>query len=110
MIDRWVEILEKEKHKAEERVRKANPDPKTLDLALKEIDINATTVENFLRQMHKSGFVMNDDFSRIEKDYNENESYRSLHNHIAHHIWEVRTNIPQQVEEGEFRPHYARMY
>lgn len=110
MTDRLVQILEKEKQKAEERVRKANPDPKTLNLALREIDINASTVKNFLKEMDKDGFVINDDFSKIRKDYDSIEEYRSLYNHIWHHFWEVQTNIPRLVERGEFKPHYAQFY
>ncbi|MFA6022721.1 MAG: hypothetical protein WC781_01395 [Candidatus Pacearchaeota archaeon] len=110
MLEQWLQTLETEKQKAIERIEKATNDSKIVDFAVKKIDDNYSIVEDFLKEMHIMRFKLNDDLSAIEEDYDNSLEYRAFYNHISHHLWEIKKNIPSQVEKGKFNPKLAKYY
>ncbi|MCX6749553.1 MAG: hypothetical protein NTW17_02290 [Candidatus Pacearchaeota archaeon] len=107
MLEKYLQTLEIEKQKAVERVRKAAKDQRTLDLAIKEIEINYLTTRNFICLMHRRDLKLNEDLSSVKVDFDGDEEYREIYMHINHHFWVVRENIPFSVEEGRFEPLFS---
>ena len=65
-------------------------DPKTLDLAIKEIEISFTTACNYLNKIYLLGYRVNKDLSRNNELYDSYENYRLFANHFRHHFWFIK--------------------
>jgi len=113
MLEKRLETLEQEKQKAIERVKEPSTDKKTVDLAIREIEINAISAKKYLGEISDKGYSLTDGLSRIDKDYHSKGNfiftYRSLCNHLEHYTKEIK-QIPKRVEEGIFEPFFAKEY
>ena len=109
MIKQQVQTLRNEKAKAIKMVRASNVDARTKKIALNEININFLTTQQFLERIAHEGWEINDDLSSIREDYDANESYRGLYNHVSHHFWEL-SHIPKMVVSGKFKPSYVHYF
>lgn len=110
MLEQWLKTLEQEKQRALGRIRQATNNPKTLDLANKEIEINEATVVNFLNEMARKGFKLKEGLCRVPEDYDTDLDYRRAINHVEQHLAEITDAIPSAVEKGDFEPTFARHY
>ncbi len=111
MLEKWLEALEKEKQDSIDKLKKITLDRKIADVAIREIEINYTTVKNYLKEMDREGFRLNDDLSCIKEEYdaNSNYAYRHFANHISSHLWTIR-HMPAKVEDGTFSSEFSPYY
>lgn len=111
MLEKSIQALEREKEKAISKVKLVCKDSETLDLAVKEIDVNYLTVRNFLRAMADKGFTVCADLSSNRDSYNRcsAEEYRRDYSHIVYHLTNLR-NVPVDIEAGQFKPVFALLY
>ncbi len=109
MLEDWLKTLEREKQKAISKIKATCKNEGIVDLATKEVKLNYITIKNFLTRISKSGFKVNNDLSRVDREYSGFEDYRRLYNHIAHHLFKMKS-VPNRVEEKNFKAELSKYY
>lgn len=101
MLEACIQTLDKEKQKAIESVQTTCSDKEMSESAVYVIKVHYSTIKNFLKTIADKGFEVNDDLSRIDKDYESNETYRKFMTRIENHLWRLQ-QIPIKVQKGKF--------
>ncbi len=112
MLEKWLKTLEEKEKRLLQEVPNLISDTKTIDLAQREIKINAQSCRNYLEKLSKeSPFPLTDKLREVQEIYDksENEHYRALTNHINGHLWRMNKVI-EQLREGCFEPVFAHNY
>ncbi|MEK6855717.1 MAG: hypothetical protein AABX66_01015 [Nanoarchaeota archaeon] len=119
MLEQWLKTLEDKEKGLLEELPKLSSDTRIIDLAQKEIRVNAQSCRNYLRRFsQESSFPLADDLSEEQKYYDNNkkqfderevEHYRILTNHIGSHLSKME-KVVDELKMGRFEPEFAQLY
>jgi len=110
-----IKTLEREREKAiaeVESFRDSGNEPVDLelcDLAIKEIEINAISCENYLVRLYGEGWNVEENLDRNERVYGNSVECRNVVNHVGNHFITMK-RIPSRLKEGRFDPEFAEYY
>jgi len=109
MLEERIKKLEQEKHEAISKVRAVCSDKQKRKIAIREIAINFVTAKNYLSEIYRDGYKVNDDLSRDAERYGSSVDYRRICNHFEYHFLRIR-GIPLDLESGRFKPQFTRIF
>lgn len=95
MTNQYLEILDRLKEEALERIRTICQDELSLREAIERIDFNYFSARLHIREMVANGFSLTDDLMRNEEDYQNNPAYRELYNHLEKHVRMMRRALQE---------------
>ena len=117
MLEKWLETLEEKKKGLLEEIEKLTINKSVVELAKKEIEINAQSVKNYLTQLSETKYPILEGNLREKREiYNGDDEndveiiyYRDYTNHIQHHLGKME-KVVEQLKKNNFNPEFARHY